>query len=84
MSTFQKSGAVVVLIGVRGGVIWKCCEDMYERVGEEYGVLYVPDILDGVLLKPELMSDAIHPNDAGYARIAKRLKEIFDTYSLSE
>ena len=82
VSTFQNSGAVVIFIGVRGGVIGSAREDMYERVGEEYGALYVPGILDGILLKPELMSDAIHPNDAGYARITERLADIFKTHSL--
>ncbi len=82
VDTFQKNGAVVVLIGVRGGILGSAREDMYERVAHEYGALYVPDILDGILLKPELMSDAIHPNDAGYARIAERLTDIFDSNKL--
>ncbi len=82
IEAFQKSGAVVVFIGVRGGVLGSDREDMYERVSEEYGALYVPDILDGIFLKRELMSDGIHPNDAGHARIAERLSDIFKDHEL--
>lgn len=83
ISSFQARGAVVVFIGVRGGVLGGGeRETMYERVAEEYGAIYVPDILAGILLKPELMHDGIHPNDAGYARIADRLADVFKEYEL--
>lgn len=82
IETFQKSGAVVLFLGVRGGILGSEREDMYERVTAEYGALYVPDIFEGILLKPEFMFDGIHPNDAGYARIALRLSEVFATYEL--
>jgi lysophospholipase L1-like esterase len=36
--------------------------------------MYVPNILDGILSSPSLMSDYVHPNDAGYQRIAERLE----------
>jgi lysophospholipase L1-like esterase len=38
-------------------------------------VLFVPDILDGVISSPSLMSDYVHPNDAGYAKIAERVEK---------
>jgi acyl-CoA thioesterase I len=82
ITTFQGNGAVVMFLGVRGGILGSEREDMYERVTREYGVMYVPDILDGILLKPEFMHDGIHPNDAGYARIAERLEEVFEEYGL--
>ena len=82
ITAFQKSGAVVVFLGVRGGIFGSEREDMYERLAEENGVIFVPDILSGILLKPELMHDGIHPNDAGYARIAERLEEVFSEYEL--
>jgi hypothetical protein len=80
--SFIKQGAVVVFLAVRGGIFGSEREDMYERVAHAHGVLYVPDILEGILLKPELMHDGIHPNDAGYARIAERLGKIFKKYDL--
>ncbi len=72
-----EQGSVVVLLGVRGGLIVDEREEIYREVSDEYGAVYVEDVLDGIFLKPELMSDGIHPNDAGYAIIAERLYKIF-------
>jgi lysophospholipase L1-like esterase len=35
--------------------------------------MHVPNILDGLLTSPSLMTDYVHPNDAGYTKIAERL-----------
>jgi lysophospholipase L1-like esterase len=80
--TLIKQGAVVVFLGVRGGIFGNERETMYERVATEYGVVYVSDILDGILLKPERMYDGIHPNDVGYGIIAERVAHVFEAYSL--
>jgi acyl-CoA thioesterase-1 len=76
-------GSVVVLIGVRGGILGGGeREAIYERVAERYGALYVEDILDGIFGHPDRMADTIHPNDAGYALIAERLKDILEKHEL--
>jgi acyl-CoA thioesterase-1 len=77
IETFQKNGSVVVLLGVRGGILQDGREGMYEDLSKKYGTVYVPDVLDGVFLKPELMADGIHPNDKGYTIIAERLFGVF-------
>lgn len=77
IETFQRNGSVVVLLGVRGGILQDGRGGMYEDLSKKYGTVYVSDVLDGVFLKPELMSDGIHPNDKGYAIIAERLFEVF-------
>jgi len=82
IGTVIEKGSVVMFIGVRGGIVGTEREDMYERVADEYGAIYVPDILDGILLTPERMHDGIHPNDAGYAQIADRLAQVFKEYEL--
>jgi lysophospholipase L1-like esterase len=79
---FLGKGAVVVLIGVRGGIIGTDREYMYERVADTNGVVYIEDILDGIFLTPELMHDGIHPNDAGYARIADRIFGVLREHNL--
>ncbi len=47
---------------------------MYERIARDERCLLVPDVLDGILSKPELKSDEIHPNGKGYRLMAERLE----------
>lgn len=69
----QKEGAVVVLLGVRGGLLTDGYEKEYRKLAKTTGSLYVPDVLDGLFGKTEYMSDSIHPNSAGYKIIAERV-----------
>ena len=64
---------MVVLIGVRGGVLVDNFADRFEALAKEKRTVYVPNVLDGLLGNKEFMYDEIHPNDAGYARIAERV-----------
>lgn len=72
---FQSDGAAVVLIGVRSGLIGGGADDEYEALAEKAGAFYIEDALKGVFGDATLMSDAIHPNDRGYEKIAKRITE---------
>lgn len=67
------AGAMVVLLGFRFPSLNIDYEGMYERVAEEERCLLVSDVLDGILSKPSLRSDPIHPNAAGYAILAERV-----------
>lgn len=78
----QAQGGVVVYLATRGGIIGTEREALYERLSEEYGVVYVSDILSDVIFRPELMYDSIHPNDAGYAQIAERVARELDAHNL--
>lgn len=80
ITAFQERGAMVVLLGVRGGVLRDEYAPLFAALSETYHTLYVPDVLDGVFAHPNLMSDAIHPNDAGYAVIAERVHDALDAY----
>lgn len=67
-------GSFVVLIGIRGaGLIGDANAEGFRTLARDKGVLHIPDILDGVWGRPSLMSDQVHPNDAGYEKIADRL-----------
>ena len=72
----QGAGAFVVLIGVRSATIRDKNAEEFERLAKARRTLYVPNILDGLLGKPSLMLDQIHPNEAGYALIAERLEKM--------
>jgi acyl-CoA thioesterase I len=72
---FHQEGSFVVLIGIRSASLRDRNEEHFARLAREKRVLYVPDMLQGLAFKPVYMSDAIHPNDAGYERFAERLEK---------
>jgi acyl-CoA thioesterase I len=73
VTELQKQGVMVVTLGVRGGVLHDNFEKNFSGLARETGALYVSDVLEGLIGNASLMSDTIHPNDAGYARIAERV-----------
>jgi acyl-CoA hydrolase len=72
----HQEGSFVVLIGVRGASVSDRYAKPFQELAEEKKVLYVPNILKGILGSPNMMADYIHPNDAGYAAMAERLEKI--------
>ncbi|MBA4149297.1 MAG: arylesterase [Verrucomicrobia bacterium] len=75
IDSFHDSGSFVVLIGVRSASLRDKNAQGFKQLAGEKKVFYIPDILDGVMGRPSLMSDYIHPNDAGYRAIADRLAD---------
>lgn len=69
----QVAGAMVVLVGFRAGLLTDEMGPLYEEVARDRGVLYIPDALKGILTDSGLKSDAVHPNGAGYRKLADRL-----------
>ncbi len=69
----QKSGAVVVLLGVQGGILTDPYKDEFKKIAKNRGALYVPNVLKGLVGNNEFMSDTVHPNDKGYAKIVERI-----------
>lgn len=70
---FQSGGAAVLLMGIRSGILGNGTSGAYWDLAEKTGAAYEMDILQGVFGISALMSDAIHPNTAGYEKIALRL-----------
>ena len=68
---FHQGGAFVVLIGIRSVGLRDQNQKSFSKLAREKQVLYVPDLLNGIMFRPVLMSDALHPNDAGYQAMAK-------------
>lgn len=73
----QERGAAVVLLGFKFPSINANYGAMYERIADDEGCLFVPDLLDGILSNPSLKSDEIHPNAAGYSVMAERIEGPF-------
>lgn len=73
ISRLQDDGTIVVLLGVRGGLIVDHFDADFETLAAHTGAAYVPDVLDGLFGNAQLMSDGIHPNDEGYRLIAEKI-----------
>ncbi len=73
---FQDAGVVVVLLGVRGGILNDGYEGDYHALAKKYHTAYVSNILDGLIGNSKYMYDGIHPNDAGYSIIADRVAPV--------
>jgi len=44
----------------------------YQKLADETGATLIPNILEGIMGNRKLLSDPIHPNDAGYKIMAER------------
>lgn len=73
ISKIQSTGAVVVILGVQGGVLSDPYEGEFEALAQKKATLYVSNVLEGLIGNSRYMSDAIHPNDVGYLKIVDRV-----------
>ena len=75
----RAASAIPVLIGVpelsvMAVVAGKPADSsIYAELGKEEKIAVVSDIFSDVLSQPELRADAIHPNAAGYRRLANEM-----------
>jgi acyl-CoA thioesterase I len=77
IAELQKTGSKVILLGVIGGIP-DPYGDMYKRLADTYDVTYVPNVLSGLIGRSDFMSDPIHPNQAGYEKIAARILPVLE------
>lgn len=73
ITAIQNKGAVVVLLGIRGGLITDSYESDLRSLAEKTGSAYVPNVLKGLIGDSKYMDDSVHPNNAGYAIIADHI-----------
>lgn len=73
IADIQKTGSVVIVLGVRGGAIGDKFEEHFDILAREMKVGYVSDVLSGLYGHSAYMSDVVHPNDVGYGKIAQRV-----------
>lgn len=69
----QSHGAAVLLLGVRGGLLYDSYDSRFRKFARIHKTGFVPNVLDGLIGEPKLMYDAIHPNATGYSLIAKKV-----------
>ncbi|NCC25421.1 MAG: arylesterase [Deltaproteobacteria bacterium] len=75
LDLIRSQGRDVVLIGVPRLGWGLSVPEFYAELAREHGCLLVPDLLLDILQRPELKSDMIHPNSAGYGLMAEKLAE---------
>jgi len=73
IENIQSRGAIVLLLGVRGGLLNDRFDTEFEKLRDTYNTAFVPDVLDGLFGNAKYMSDPIHPNDSGYKIITERI-----------
>ena len=75
VESIQARGANVIIGGLKFPSRDQELSDGYEELVHQTGSMLIPNIFANIIGNPELMSDAIHPNNAGYTIIAKRFYE---------
>ncbi len=69
-------GIQVVMLGVPNFGLLLDAVPFYEEVAQEFDVPIDVDILPSLLSDNEFKSDTVHPNAAGYARMARAVHEL--------
>jgi acyl-CoA thioesterase-1 len=69
----QAQGAMAAIAGMRLGLFTDEYAAVFEETAEQFGALYIPGVMKGILSDAKLRSDPIHPNGAGYRLVAERI-----------
>ncbi len=75
VESIQNQGARVIVGGLKFPFRDRGFGKGYEELSDQTGAILIPNILEDVIGNRKLMSDPIHPNDAGYKVIAERFFE---------
>jgi len=70
----RAEGAAVILVGLSTGNVIDPYEGALPGIASQTSSTLVPGILDGIFGDPNLMADAIHPNNAGHKIMADRIE----------
>jgi len=76
LKTIKSRGLDALLIGVPAPAVITRPPDFYSKLAKEFDIPYEGDIVTSVLYKPDLKSDPIHPNAAGYRKMAEAVAEL--------
>ncbi len=72
----QSTDAQIILVGVPQPGLWLKAAPFYQQLAKEYRIPCDTETLAEILGHCELKSDAIHPNGAGYRKLAEALAAI--------
>jgi lysophospholipase L1-like esterase len=69
----QERGVAVVLLGVPRISLFLSVADQFRTIAEVTDVVFIADLVADILDDKSLKSDAIHPNDKGYRKMAEQI-----------
>ena len=72
----KSRGLDVMLIGVPTPTLIANPPEFYSKLAKEFAIPYQGEIITSVLYKSDLKSDPIHPNAAGYRKVAEAVAEL--------
>ena len=76
LQLIKSRGLDVMLIGVPAPGLITSAPQFYEKLAQEFRVPYEGKVVTSVLYKAELKSDPVHPNAAGYRRMAEAVAKL--------
>ena len=76
VDSIQSQGARVIIGGLSIPFRDRGYGKGFNKLAAETGATLIPNILEGIMGNRKLMSDPIHPNDAGYKIMAQRFYEV--------
>ena len=76
LKTIQSRGIDVVLVGVPAPGLITSAPEFYQKLAQEFRIPYEGEVVTSVLYRAELKSDPIHPNAAGYRKMAEAMAQL--------
>lgn len=76
LQEIKSRGIDAMLIGVPTPSLIANPPEFYSKLAKEFVIPYEGDIITSVLYKSELKSDPIHPNAAGYRKVAEAVADL--------
>lgn len=79
ISSLEDRDIPILLVGIRAPANWgedysKAFDVIFPDLADEYGLVFYPFFLEGVVLNPKLnLNDGLHPNSKGITEIIKRI-----------
>jgi lysophospholipase L1-like esterase len=80
INKIQDKGALVVLGGIDVPLYGRGFGEAYKDLAEETGSVFVPNIFKGIMGKPNMMSDPIHPNSEGYTIMSQHFYKAVEPF----
>jgi len=75
VESIRNTGALVIIGGLAFPFRDRGFGRAYRELADQTGTILIPNILDGIMGNPKLMSDPIHPNDEGYKLMAEKFNK---------